>query len=242
MSSIYSESFESGLAGWVECYKNGRDGLRPHETNDGALVSKSPWWVDYNHAPPGGGYLHLLFTLHTADSRFRTSEVLEAGGANSYIDGGYPTDFTNARMTFQLRGDVKLHDAKCVLLIQSFIPEADSGEIRCVPYLLTGQPIAITPEYSEQTITLIPDTSQWTCLGSRHDRRETYGWGQLEEALANVNINIMLVLFPLEIVPAQPLDTKPHLLRAGEDFAVDRSRLPEGYVELSSVKIEFPQT
>jgi hypothetical protein len=24
------------------------------------------WWIDYNHAPPGAGYMHLLASLNTA--------------------------------------------------------------------------------------------------------------------------------------------------------------------------------
>jgi len=57
--------------------------------------------------------------------------------------------------------------------------------------------------------------------------------------LRDVNCNIILILFPLDIVPAQPIDADPHFLRAGKDYPVDRSRLPEGYVMLDEVRIEF---
>ena len=63
---VYNESFADGPGGWIECFRNGADGVRSHKrAEDGALISQSPLWVDYNHALPGGGYLHLLFCLHT---------------------------------------------------------------------------------------------------------------------------------------------------------------------------------
>jgi hypothetical protein len=35
----------------------------------GALLSQGPWWLDYNHCPPGNGYLHLLYGLLTHPSQ-----------------------------------------------------------------------------------------------------------------------------------------------------------------------------
>ena len=49
------------------------DGERALAICDGVAVSRSPWWVDYNHAPPGGGYFAkkgTFFLLH------RLKEVL----------------------------------------------------------------------------------------------------------------------------------------------------------------------
>ena len=57
---------------------------------DGALHCSSPWWVDYNHAPPGqptfpgvrveGSYLHLLAGLQCKDGPDGSSrpDLLEA--------------------------------------------------------------------------------------------------------------------------------------------------------------------
>ena len=39
--------------------------------------------------------------------------------------------------------------------------------------------------------------------------------------------------------PAEPVDGNPHLLKAGEDYKADLSRLPEGTVMLDEVRIEF---
>jgi hypothetical protein len=64
------------------------------EIIDGAAASFSPWWVDYNHAPPGAGYLHLVFTLC---SRGPFGEALkEMGEDNRFVAGGFPTNFTDA--------------------------------------------------------------------------------------------------------------------------------------------------
>jgi hypothetical protein len=49
----------------------------------------------------------------------------------------------------------------------------------------------------------------------------------------------MLVLFPLTVAPMGPIAGDPHQLRPGRDYPVWTSRLPEGYVTLSEVRIEF---
>src|SRR6185369_9317586 len=103
----------------------------------------------------------------------------------------------------------------------------------------TGQPMRVGPDWSEQTVVCEPDESQWTCLGSRHDRTDYYGRAPLPTVLADVNTNILLVLFPLDIAPMGPLDGDPHLLRPEKDYPVWRSRLPEGYVMLDEVRIAF---
>ena len=57
--------------------------------------------------------------------------------------------------------------------------------------------------------------------------------------LGDVNADILLVLFPLDVAPMGPLNGDPHLLRPEKDYPVWRSRLPEGYVMLDEVRIEF---
>jgi hypothetical protein len=107
-------------------------------------------------------------------------------------------------------------------------------------WLLTGESFEVTTEWSEQTVTAFPDPAQWTCLGSRHDRADYYGEIPLETILADVNVDILLVLHPLQIEPMGPIDGDAHHLRPEKDYPVWRSRLPEGYVLLDSVRIEFP--
>ena len=61
----------------------------------------------------------------------------------------------------------------------------------------------------------------------------------LLQVLGEVNADILLVLFPLDVAPMGPLSGDPHRLRPERDYPVWRSRLPEGYVMLDQVRIEF---
>ncbi|MBC7817740.1 MAG: hypothetical protein IAG10_12675, partial [Planctomycetaceae bacterium] len=110
----------------------------------------------------------------------------------------------------------------------------------CTGWLLTGQPIRVTPDWSEQTLHCVPDERQWTCLGSRHDRTDYYGHTPLATVLGDANADILFVLHPLDIAPMGPLNGDPHRLRPEKDYPVWRSRLPEGYVLLDEIRIEFP--
>jgi hypothetical protein len=110
-------------------------------------------------------------------------------------------------MTLHLRGELEARAAQLPLLCQ-----AVQGGI-CSGWLLTGQPFHVTPGWSEQTVTLVPDPAQWKCLGSRHDRTDFYGEIPLATVLRDVNTDILLVLHPLDVAPMGPLDGAPHRLR-----------------------------
>ena len=191
--------------------------------------------VDDNHAPPGAGYLHVLFILVTTDRPELTAKFAEYSGVNRFIEGGYPTNFTNATVTLRLRGELDGKGSELVLLAQ-----ANVGDVS-VNYVLTGQPFRVTPDWSEQPVTLAPDPRHWQCLGTRHDLTHQYGYGDLADVLRNVDISLLLVLFPLDVAPAGPVDGDPHLLRAGRDYPVDQSGLAEGYVSLDEVRIDFAE-
>jgi len=66
-----------------------------------------------------------------------------------------------------------------------------------------------------------------------------YGVLPLDRVLRAVTNNIMVILFPLDVVPMGPLDGDPHKLRAGRDYPVWHGRLPEGYAMLDEVRIDF---
>ena len=117
------------------------------------------------------------------------------------MEGGYPTDFTDARMTLRLRGELETKGTNLVLLSQAKVGE------RTLNHVLVARPFAVTPEWTEQTITLAPDPEQWLCLGSRHDRMDTYGWGDIGDVLRDVNRDIILVLHPVDVMPAGPTVT-----------------------------------
>ena len=229
--SVYLETFEQGPGGWF-IWNTG--GLARLAICNGTAISCSPWWVDFNHAPPGAGYLHLLYYLNTGEFPDPTGYVRAATGNNRFVEGGYSRNFTNTEMTFRIRGELELRGAQVVLLVQTKLPHTT------VNLVLTAQPIQITPQWSEQTLHLVPDPQQWRNMGSRHDRTDVYGSGDIAEALKDINLDIILVLFPLDIVPLGPISGDPHRLRAHVDYLVDPRRLPEGCVWLDRVEIRYP--
>lgn len=232
MNSVYKETFDAGPGGWMTWLGHNRPAAP--ELVDGALISRSPWGIDSNHASPGGGYLHLLFILFTAAQPNPGPAYRPLMAGNRFIAGGYSTDLRNARLTARLKGEVNLRGANLVLHCQSRIGD------KAVNFVLTGQPFEITPDWSEQSVILTPAPEQWLCLGARHDLTDVYGWGGIEDVLRDVNIDIILLLYPLHIVPLTPEPQGIHYRRPEVDYAVDRSFLPDGYVLLDEVRIEYP--
>jgi hypothetical protein len=238
MGRTFIETFDQPMRGWLD-YPLAGGG--PLKVEGGCGVSRSPWWVDYNHAPPGGGYLHILFALHTTHRWPKWAEqFVPAFGPNPLVDGKYPTDYRNAKVTCRLKGDLKARGASLVFLAQGKLKSNGMW----VNQVLVKQPIRVTPDWSEQTITLVPDQKQWVQLGSRHDRVDFYGQGPIEELLADLNGDFILVLFPLDIRPVKPVEGEMHKLRAGATTAeggleIDRARLPEGEVRLDTFQIDF---
>lgn len=226
----YVETFDHGPGGWFGWIDNAR-GPKPLELGKSTVTSRSPWWIDYNHAPPGAGYMHLLFMLLT--SGHPSENQREVSGENHFIQGGFGTDFSKAELTFRLKGELRALDTQLYLLVQGIHDGV------CTGWILTSQPIPVTSEWSNPRITAVADETQWTCLGSRHDRCDFYGRNPLKTVLNNVNANILLVQYPLNIVPMGDINGDPHLLRPEKDYPVWRSQLPEGYVTLDEVSIEF---
>lgn len=83
------------------------------------------------------------------------------------------------------------------------------------------------------------DPGQWLCLGARHDLNDVYGWGDIERVLRDVDIDIILLLHPLQIVLLSPQPGCPHVRRAKVDYEVDRTVLTTGEIRLGEVLIEF---
>jgi len=171
----------------------------------------------------------MLFTAGVAGEHQR-----ETAGPNRFIMDGHRTDFTHAQVTLRLKGELLTRGAQLHLLCQGV------HEGICTGWLLTGQAFTVTPDWSEQTVICTPDEQQWTCLGSRHDRTDYYGRTDLDTVLQDVNTDILFVLYPLDVAPMEPLNENPHVLRPERDYPVWRSRLPEGYVMLDEVRIDFP--
>src|SRR4051812_41997460 len=99
----YRATFDDGPGGWHGWISNA-GGPKPLGLMDGCVLSRSPWWIDYNHAPPGAGYMNLLFMLLTRGAP--GEHLREVAGANRFVAGGFGTDFTNARVTLRLKGEL----------------------------------------------------------------------------------------------------------------------------------------
>ena len=227
---VYLEDFNEGTGGW---YSDRHYAL---PVWDGVAYCYGPWFLDANHAPPGAGYLHLVMWLYTDGRWYQDSTASQRlpYTYNSFVDKGYPTRLTNARMTVRIRGTVDSGGAQLLLLVQA---KTDKTTVNMV---LHRQPFQVTKEWSEQTVVLAPESKQWTCLGSRHDLTHEYGCDTIEEVLEDVNVDLIFVWFPLDVVPLSQDVVAPHITRAGQDYAVDRNRLPKGLIMFDYVKIEFP--
>lgn len=242
--SPYIETFDDGPGGWVA---NRRD---PLSVWDGVAYCFGPWFVDPNHAPPGAGYLHMLMFITTSAKWVARKEY----PSNSFVEGRKSTNLTNARLTLRLRGTFDLPEnapggiskarkqgevamglqgAQLLLWVQAETQGTTAN------FALTRQPFEITREWSEQTVVLRPDPTEWTCAGGRRDLIERYGCADIAEVLKDVNLDFYLVLFPLKIVPIGPLES-PHQTRAGEHYPVRQEFLPKGLLMVDTVRIDYP--
>jgi hypothetical protein len=228
----YVETFDNGPGGWFGFIDNFQ-GEKPLTVGDGAINSYSPWWVDYNHAPPGAGYMQLVMGLNTQGPF--SERLNEITGVNRFVAERLPTNFVNARISLRIKGEIERRGAELVLLVQGKTDNVCSG------WALVGQPIEVTQEWSEQTILAKPDSRLWKSLGTRSDRMDMYGELPLETVLSNVNVNLYLVMFSVNVVPMGPFTGDPHKLRAGRDYPIWQSKIPEGYVIVDSVQIEFDE-
>jgi hypothetical protein len=227
---VYEESFDDGPGGWLRVQGN-VEPPAPLPVHDGAAWSWGPWWVDYNHAPPGAGYLQLLLCLHT---RGPFGEHLrEVAGPNRFVEGRYPLDFRGARLTVRLKGELEPADAQICVLVQG------SHEGKVSGWVLASRPPRLTAEYTDQVVDLKPDPRSWVCLGARHGREDMYGVVPLDTILGNVNVNLYLVLFPVHPRPLGPLAGDPHRLRAGRDYPIWPSSVTQGYVAVDTIRLEF---
>lgn len=240
----YVETFDNGPGGWVA------NRHEPLPIWDGAAHCFSPWYVDANHAPPGAGYLHMLMWIPT-----KAAHVTELGGANRFVLEDKSRDLTNARLTARIRGDLTLEADRVHPFYQPEWPREGAppmprlcllvqteGSDNPRPFpniILTGQPFRVTREWTEQTVTLTPDPAQWTQCGVRHDLTDRYGPGDIPAMLKDVSVDLIFVLFPLNVVPVGSVDD-PHRGWADRDYRVDPRHLPRGLVMFDTVRIDYP--
>jgi len=230
----YAENFDNGAGGWLA---NRYD---PLPIIDGAACCYSPWYLDAHHAPPGAGYLHMLMYLYTSDKNVGADRQAHLQG-NRFIEQNKSPDLTNARLSVRLRGDIDLQGAQLLLLIQGKTAKTAAN------FVLSGQPLHVGRDWSQQTLILSPDPKQWTCMGGRWDETSIYGCDDIATVLRDVNWDIMFVLFPLKIVPAHPELVKDiNRLKPGQDYPgypsyeVEQKFLPRGVIMFDSVRIDYP--
>jgi hypothetical protein len=241
VARTYLETFDRGPGGWIA------DLCSPLPVWDGVAYCVGPWSVDANHAPPGAGYLHLLMYLLTDP---KAAAAFDPGqhGVNRFLADRHSTNLTDAELTVRLRGTLDLTGPLCnyhrpvpcrdlggarlLLLAQARLPHTTAN------YVLTGQPFSVTPDWSEQTVRLAPDARQWTCLGARHDLSQVYGCGDVAAVLADVNVDLIFVLFPLRVVPVEVVDDADRRW-AAKDYKVDLQYLPKGLVMFDTVRIQY---
>jgi hypothetical protein len=236
MPTTYIETFDDGPGGWVRVVDNSQPPAAL-PVREGAIWSFGPWWVDYNHAPPGAGYLQLLMCLNTKGPF--GEHLREVGGDNRFVAGGFSRDFTNAIVSVRAKGELEAAGTKMCLLIQGAAHDSQGNGL-VTGWVHTAKAIDVRPDYSEQSIRLEPDESQWTCLGARHDRHDSYGRAPLTGILADVNVNLYLVLFPVRPRPMGSLSGDPDRLRPGKDYPIWPSSIAQGYVAVDTIRIEYP--
>jgi hypothetical protein len=219
----YEETFDDGPGGWCAWLRHGVNA--PLEIKDGVVTVRTPLGVDSHHAP---NYLSLLAYLYTMRGMGGP-----LGEPNRFVDGGFSRDLTNATMTVRMRGDMRLRGTEVVLLAQADVPGTRAN------FVLFAQPFHVTPDWSDQSMVLAPDRNQWRCVGTRHDMAHQYGYGDIVEALKDVNVDLILVLYPVTIVPLEPTDDI-HSTRPLIDYPIDERYLPSGEIQIDTIRIEYP--
>jgi hypothetical protein len=196
----YVETFDGGPGGWL-----GRNIML--EVADGVATSRSPWWIDANHAPH---YLHLNFCLMTGGSPrsvAQSEQNAHFSGPNGFIARTPSRDFRDARITLRLRGlDYQARGARFALVVQGATPGMAADH--SLNFAYTGEYFDPRPQWSEQTITVDTDPSKWLYLSARQDLAERYrgdsnSVADISELLKHVELNIIFCLIGMDVTPHQ---------------------------------------
>ena len=70
--------------------------------------------------------------------------------------------------------------------------------------------------------------------------QDEYGCDDIDEVLADVNLDIIFILFPVKVVPAGVDIEDVNVPRAVKDYPVDQQYLPKGLIMFDKIKIEYP--
>lgn len=208
---VYVAEFAAGPAGWqtvqtllpvgqvppdaLECWTSWLElqaCIVPAPVRAGALFLQSPWWLDENHAPPGGaGHLSLVAWVYVRDIESRAPPA--------------QLDLRGARLKAQMRAaQLDLKEGQMVFWFQTSMPGG-----RFANFAYTGVPLHLQllepDEFNVIDIELTADPALWTCLGAHESRVDTYGCMPLEEALGCVDIAFGMIVFPVGASPQPEL-------------------------------------
>jgi hypothetical protein len=176
---VYGETFSEGPGGWHTYLTDLHPDSIPPQAfgcwlswnaryacmaqlfwNDDRAASRSPWWVDPNHAPPGAGYLQLVAFVYL----------------NGYF-GGLPDaalDLSATRLRARVRVDsLATNGGHLHFWFQAVGP----GPGTYVNYVLTRFPLEQAVAWGEWAILdipLDPTSDAWTCLGAADEYAERY--------------------------------------------------------------------
>ena len=150
---------------------------------DGEVILNSPWWLDNNHAPPGAGYLNLLF--------YNYIDTIFSGNKKSL-------NLEDRTLYLKLRSsNLDLKQSKIFFWFQT---KAINGKY--INFVYTKVPIHLDEKMKTLEIKFTSNASDWICLGSNERRKDTYDCIDLKDAISDVNIDFGLIIFPTSNDPS----------------------------------------
>ncbi|HEV8444783.1 MAG TPA: hypothetical protein VGQ27_14965 [Steroidobacteraceae bacterium] len=157
----------------------------------GRSVLQSPWWLDPNHAKPGGyGHLNLLTWVYLN------------GMPGSSTEGMPSIDLRDVTLRVSMRAQAfNPAGGRLVFWFQTKMPDG-----RFANFAYTSSPLdAVLPpdgsELSQFNIKLVADPAAWTCLGAAVDRSDFYGCMDVVNAMSAVKDDFGFIIIPVSDSP-----------------------------------------
>lgn len=93
--------------------------------------------------------MHLPFCMVTVGPYGEMLKV--AGGRNHFVEGGFSANLTNARFSVRIKGELEKRGSELCLLVQARHDKVLAN------WTMSRHPIAVTREWSVQTVTITAD-------------------------------------------------------------------------------------
>jgi len=206
----------------------------PDKLGNQYLYSTGPWWVDGNHAPPGYGYLSLVFLCLLRPDKLQ----------NMSFDPHlcYP----NMR-EMNIRGKIRGHsaDLKGADLLFWFQCYSEKTE-KNINYALIGKPLnekLLNGKINDFELNVdVENTEDWVCLGSCAEKSHLYGELDLNNLDAAKPLNMGFILTPMDVKPVWPDEcdlSSPMNLTTESLWPIDTHSLPTGTIAIYDLEIEY---